>query len=189
MAKREDFSHGLNADAEKAGDQGSEARSNTAPDTDVSVGIQLAQATGGQTGGQGFDPANLIIIATYNVTADGTRIEFPPGTPLGQLQFVIFGDDLYILTGDGKAILVKGGAVNFPTLVLTPGIEISSVELETALKDAVEGVPTAGPGEGTPQSSGLTDLRDMGNFGPDDPFIDLLPLTERVFSVEFDENL
>ncbi len=78
MAKREDFSHGLNADAEKAVDQGSEARSNTAPDADVSVGIQLAQAPGGPTGGQGFDIANLTITFTFVSTAEGTRIEISP---------------------------------------------------------------------------------------------------------------
>jgi len=172
MVKREDFSQELyTGGAGGTALSGSQAPSGGTKDASNTSVFQLAQANNGDQS-QIFDLANAPVKATFTSTVTGTRIVLPPGTAIDQV--FISGLNLYLVQADGTVIVILGGAINYPTLILGPGVEIPADQLQAALENAAEGVPTASLNAGgAPGSSGGNFAVDPGDIG--DP-LDLTPL-------------
>lgn len=185
MAKRDTYSQELNAGGMggegEIGLFGSHAVTGVITNAAKAPVIQFAQAnTGNQS--QIFDLANAPVKATFTSTASGMRIELPPETAIDQV--FISGFNLYLVQADGSVVVILGGAINFPTLVLGPGVEIPSDQLQAALDNAAEGVPTAGPDAGgAPGSSGGDFAVDPGGIGDLVDLTPLLPPTALAFDV------
>jgi len=143
--------------------------------TDQPGALIVAQANSGnqQTQGETFDLENAEVKATFTSTEVGTPITLPPGTTFDKV-FIKDGN-LYLVQPDGSVVVINGGAVFFPTLVLAPGFTISSTQLADALSNAQEGVPTAGPDTVGPGSSGGDFAVNPGAIGGPFDLFDLLP--------------
>ncbi len=185
MAKREDFSPGLNSsnpsDSSFPDTSGLEAIEGGPSDASAAPNIQLAQAN---TGNQVFDLANAPVIATFTSTQPGTRVELPPGTAINLVFYS--GPNLYLIQPGGGVIVIEDGKTNWPTLVVD-GVEIPFAQLQALFEGTIEveeGVPTAGLGtDGVLFSSGADLAVPHGGIGDPRGITPILPLTELAFEL------
>ena len=111
-------------------------------------GVPTAGAEIPESDGLNVPAEDAPVTATFT-SSDGAKIVLPAGTSVDTIM--VRGDNLILVQEDGSIIVILDGAKYPPTLLLG-GIEIPSDSLAFIIKDAPEGVPTAGPS--TTQATG-----------------------------------
>ena len=151
-------------------------------------GVPTAGAELPESDGLNVPAEDAPVTATFT-SSDGAKIVLPAGTSVDTIM--VRGDNLILVQEDGSIIVILDGAKYPPTLLLG-GIEIPSDSLAFIIKDAPEGVPTAGPsttqatGDAGPQqvpSSGGEFAEVNPHLGDPFPIGPLLPPTALQFFV------